>query len=102
DVAGASSRVAGEDGRQREVAAAVAGPAPEDRQRAQRGGGDLDDLLAGRLLDVPGRRARAVDQRHQLAPALAEGAGQARVDPPGPGRRARPRTASPSAAPPTR
>ncbi len=79
DVALARARIAREDTRQGDVAAAVAGPALERREPGDRGPRGLDHLLAGRRGHAPRPGLHEIDERVELAETLGESAGQLQI-----------------------
>jgi len=80
DVAPARAGVAREHARQRDVAAAVLGPALEGRQARERRAIRLDHLLTRPVADAPGARLHEIDERAELPQPLGERAGQRQVE----------------------
>ena len=80
DVARARLRVPGEHTRQRDVAAAVLGPAAQHRQARERCALGLDHLLARGVGHAPGPRLHEVEERAELPEPLGERAGQLHVE----------------------
>ncbi len=80
DVARAGDGIAREHAGQRDVAAAVAGPAFQDRQCRQRRIRRLHDLLAGRGAHTAGRGLRNLEQRAQFLQLVEKGAGHLQIE----------------------